>query len=223
LGAFWLKCGRKIKVENLVLFGLNENRIKTVVEKDCVKIQSAVLICAVTLFAFLGEATYRKAHPCRSDTSAAVVVEVKGEGVTQPGLYILVGSGATVGAAAARGGLRHGIPEPLASRKIFCGQSVEIDGGKAGVGIKLARMPGAALLACGLKLDLNTASLDDLLLIPHLRPSIAEAIVKRRSRKAWAAIEDLVEIRGVGPKTMEKLRDYLELSSREVAGGDERK
>ena len=74
-------------------------------------------------------------------------------------------------------------------------------------------MPGAALLACGLKLDLNSASLGELLLIPHMRPEIAESIIKRRREKAWEQVDDLVEIRGVGPKTAQKLQDYLEVSA----------
>ena len=74
-------------------------------------------------------------------------------------------------------------------------------------------MPGAALLACGLKLDLNSASLDEFLLIPQMRADIATSIMERRGKKAWGKVDDLIEIRGVGLKTVQKLKDYLEVSS----------
>jgi competence protein ComEA len=74
-------------------------------------------------------------------------------------------------------------------------------------------MPGAALLAAGLKLDLNSASLDELLLIPHMRPEIAASIIEKRREKAWEQVDDLIEIRGVGLKTAQKLQDYLEISA----------
>lgn len=180
-------------------------------EKDCIKIQWAVLICAIGLFAFFLAAPYRNAHTRKSDTPPWVAVQVKGE-VAKPGIYILDSSPATVAAAAAKAGLRLRIPQAAARTQLVSGQSLEIIGGKSGVRIKLGRMPGAALLALGLKLDLNTASLGDLLLVPHLRPGIAAAIVAGRSRKPWANLDDLLEIRGVGPKTIQKLRAYLEAS-----------
>jgi competence protein ComEA len=73
-------------------------------------------------------------------------------------------------------------------------------------------MPGAALLALGLKLDLNSASLDELLLVPKMHPKIAAAIIERRQEDEWEQIDDLIEIRGVGPKTVQNLQDYLEIS-----------
>ena len=183
------------------------------IEKDCIRIQFAVLISAIVLFAIFFAATFRKAGSGKSDIEPAVPVEVKGEGVGRPGIYILEGPGATVAAAAALAGGRLKIPEAVARIKLITGQSLEIFRGKKGVGVKLGRMPGAALLACGLKLDLNSASLDDLLLVPHLRPGIAAVIVKRRSQKSWANIDDLLEIQGVGPKTILTLRDYVEVST----------
>lgn len=189
-------------------------------EKDSIKFQWAVLICATALFAFFLAATYRKAHIRTRDTRPAVAVQVKGE-VAKPGVFMLEGAEATVGAAAAKAGLRLKTPEALSRIKLVSGQSLEIVSGKAGVEIKLGRMPGAALLAFGLKLDLNSASLGDLLLVPHLRPGIAMAIVERRSRKPWANVDDLLEIRGVGAKTVQKLGDYLEVSAGQFSGRDE--
>lgn len=172
-----------------------------------------MLICAIALFAFLWAAPYSRAPVHKSVTHRAVAVEVEGE-VARPGIYMLDSSSATVSGAAARAGLRLKIPRAEAKRRLISGQSLRIIQTRTGVGIRLGRMPGAALLDCGLKLDLNAAPLGDLLLVPHLRPGIAEAIVQRRSREPWAKVDDLIEIRGVGPKTLETLRRYLEVSGR---------
>ncbi|MDR3556706.1 MAG: helix-hairpin-helix domain-containing protein [Syntrophobacteraceae bacterium] len=181
-------------------------------EKDGIKIQSAVLIAALVLFAFFSAVPLRKARVRKHAGAPPVAIEVKGE-VARPGIYILESSVATVAAAAAMADRRIKISDAMARLKLTPGQSLEIVRSKTGAEIKLGRMSGAALLAMGLKLDLNSAGLDDLLLVPHLRPAIAREIVKRRSQKAWENVDDLQELRGVGPKTVQKLGDYLEVSN----------
>lgn len=181
-------------------------------EKDWIKNQWAVFICSVALFVFFSAVEYGKMGSWKIHTRRAVAVEVKGE-VERPGIYLLDAAAATVGVAAAKAGARFKIPKAETGRKLLPGQSLEICGDKGGAAIKLGRMPGAALLALGLKLDLNSASPGELLLVPRLRPAIAAQIVARRSRKPWASVDDLRQIRGVGPKTVQKFNDYLEVSA----------
>jgi competence protein ComEA len=181
-------------------------------EQEGIKIQSAVLMAALVLFAFFSAVPSGKGRVGKHAGTPPVAIEVKGE-VARPGIYILESSAATVAAAAAMAAPRIKIPDAMRRGKLLPGQSLEIVRSKAGVAIKLGRMSGAALLALGLKLDLNSASLDDLLLVPHLRPAIAREIVERRSQKAWEKVDDLAELRGVGPKTVQKLGDYLEVSN----------
>ena len=136
-------------------------------ENDRTKIESAVLIVAILFFAFYFFAGQN--HVRKREIAPSVAVEVKGD-VARPGIYLLEGSRASVASAAARAGARLEIPGALAGAKLCSGQSLDIADTKTGVKIKLLRMPAAALLACGLKLDINSASLDDLLLISHLPP-----------------------------------------------------
>ena len=128
----------------------------------------------------------------------------------RPGIYILDASTATVAVALARAGCLWKIPEPVAFQKLTPGQSLEVVHKETDIIIRFARMPGAPLLACGLKLDLNSASLDELLLIPRMRHEIAASIIERRKEKAWEKVDDLTEINGVGPKTAQMLKNYLE-------------
>jgi len=180
-------------------------------EKDHRKIGAAILLVSTALFVFsLARSRTSVPHP-EGAVPSAVMVEVKGD-ISKPGIYTLERATATVATAAAMAGCSCVIPADIALRQLISGQSLDIVCGGDGTAIRFGRMPGAALLACGLKMDLNSASLDELLLIPHMRPEIAASIVERRGVKAWEQVDDLIEIHGVGPKTVQRLQDCLEIS-----------
>jgi DNA uptake protein ComE-like DNA-binding protein len=48
-----------------------------------------------------------------------------------------------------------------------------------------------------------------------MQAGIAAAIVERRREKQWESVGDLIEIRGVGEKTVKRLQDYLEITHHE--------
>ena len=183
-------------------------------QSDCLKIHAAILIVSIVLFVlFLSRSRWSAPLPDKGP-STAVTVEVKGD-VARPGIYILDGATATVAIASALAGLPWKIPEPAASEKLTPGQSLEVLRKDSNITVRFGRMPGAALLACGMKLDLNSASLGELLLVPHMRHEIAASIIERRKEKAWEKVDDLTEISGVGPKTVQKLKNYLEAKNRD--------
>jgi DNA uptake protein ComE-like DNA-binding protein len=74
------------------------------------------------------------------------------------------------------------------------------------------KMCAAALLVIGKKLNPNDLTKDELSLIPGMRDAFAESIVIRRKEKLWTSIKELDEIPGVGPKTVERWKKYLEIS-----------
>ena len=172
------------------------------------KVRAAILIVSILLFVFLAAHPHRRAPLSKNDLGPAVVAEVKGD-VSMPGIYLLDGAGATVAAASNMAGSPWKISESFARLKLTAGQSLKVLHREDGITIEFGRMPAAALLACGLKLDVNSASLDELLLIPHMRHEIAVSIVERGKRKAWEEIDQLGEIVGVGPKTVQTLKNYL--------------
>ncbi len=181
-------------------------------EKEHTKIGAAILIVSTALFVFFLARTGTKASHPECAIVPAVMVEVKGD-VPKPGIYTFESATATtVGAAANMAGCSRDIPADIGRQQVISGQSLDILCNGKGITVRFGRMPGAALLACGLKLDLNSASLEELLLIPQMRSKIAAAIVERRRKEAWEQVDDLTEIRGVGSKTAQKLHAYLEIS-----------
>ena len=55
-------------------------------------------------------------------------------------------------------------------------------------------------------IDLNTASAEDLAELPNVGPKHAAAIIAGRPYKT---VDDVVKVKGIGPKTLEKIRDKV--------------
>jgi competence ComEA-like helix-hairpin-helix protein len=59
-------------------------------------------------------------------------------------------------------------------------------------------------------ININTADSAQLQLVPGIGPSTAEKILQmRKSYGAFKSVNDLMAIRGIGPKRLEKMRKYL--------------
>lgn len=62
------------------------------------------------------------------------------------------------------------------------------------------------------QVSLNRASLAEFQTLPGIGPAKASAIIDYREEfGTFKSIEDLINVTGIGEKTLEKLRDYLEL------------
>ena len=58
-------------------------------------------------------------------------------------------------------------------------------------------------------IDINSASMSQLERLPGIGPATAEAIVKRRTMRRFMHVDDLMDIRGIGVKKMEKMRAHV--------------
>lgn len=71
-------------------------------------------------------------------------------------------------------------------------------------------LDGAERLLLGLPLDPNTAAARDLAFVPGLSRRLGEAVVAdREERGPFPSVEDLVRVRGIGPKRLARARASL--------------
>lgn len=60
------------------------------------------------------------------------------------------------------------------------------------------------------KININTASADELDLLPSIGPVYAQRIIDYRNKNGpFKSIEEIQNVSGIGPKTFEKLKDLI--------------
>jgi len=77
-------------------------------------------------------------------------------------------------------------------------------------------LPAAWTLQLGRQLDINRASAADLEELPGIGPELARRIAQWRSRRGRVEnLEELLEVKGIGPRRLEALRRALRVDNRE--------
>ena len=152
---------------------------------------------------------------CSSDLAspASVTVDVAGK-VRRPGIVVL-GAGARVtDALAAAGGARKGVDlTPLNLARVL------VDGEQIVVGGP-ARPPGAAGAAAGTGtgnggaagplVNLNTAGQTELESLPQVGPVTAQSIIAwRDAHGGFTSVDELLEVDGIGQKTLEQITPHV--------------
>ena len=82
-----------------------------------------------------------------------------------------------------------------------------VQGGPRGALIEIDR---ATPLAARFQVDINQADWPELAEVPELGETLARRIVESRSAKGpYADLDELLRVRGIGPRTLEKMKPYL--------------
>jgi len=86
--------------------------------------------------------------------------------------------------------------------------------------LALAAVPFAASALSGV-VNVNTASAEELSLLPGVGPSRARAIIElRQQRGALKRVEDLLEVKGIGESSLAKLKPYLAFEGKSTLSAD---
>jgi competence protein ComEA len=60
-----------------------------------------------------------------------------------------------------------------------------------------------------LRVDINTADIEELDELPEVGPSTAESIIEyRQTNGQFSSVDELEEIPGIGPETLEKIAPF---------------
>ena len=79
----------------------------------------------------------------------------------------------------------------------------------------VAHSAAARALRDGQTIELNAAPAADLLLLPGVGPKLAARIVEERTRRGgFRTLEDLQDVRGIGPATFARLAPLLRITDR---------
>src|SRR5688572_21551431 len=78
---------------------------------------------------------------------------------------------------------------------------------------RAAVTPALRAFGEGQQLDLNLASAEELALVPGIGPKLAQRILDERARRGgFTAWGELRAVRGIGPKTLERLKAFLRVT-----------
>jgi len=141
-----------------------------------------------------------------------IVVEVSGE-VRNPGIQIFHHSPILQECIEKGGGLKDAafFAPDSSSEVLETGTLVTIKKeSPQEIKVRLGRMEARKLLVFSIPLDLNRVTLEDLCLIPGIgEPLAREILTFREKRKAFASVDDLKNVKGIGEKKWSDLRRYF--------------
>lgn len=69
----------------------------------------------------------------------------------------------------------------------------------------------------GYRVDLNTADVARIRILPGVGPSLAGRIIEQRASRRFATAEDLLAVKGIGPKTLRRIEPFITQPSRVAA------
>jgi competence protein ComEA len=154
--------------------------------------------------------------PRPTPTLAMVLVDVRGA-VAKPGVYSLPSGSRVQDALALAGDVSNGAETRgiNLARKLNDGEQLYIPTASEATAAPLAttskgdKAPTPTKTPLG-KINLNTATIEQLDVLPGIGPAIAERIVEYRTQNGgFKQVEDLKKVRGIGDVLFNQVKDFI--------------
>jgi competence protein ComEA len=142
-------------------------------------------------------------------------IEVLGE-VRTPGIYSFDGRITVNDAIKMAGGLNDGliIEEPAQYKSMKKGEKVTVQKVLKNTGVvSLGKIDPNKLIILSIPIDINTAFKEELIAIPWVGPKTASKIIEYRDKKGgFSALDELLNIKGIGKVKYNKIKQYVYIS-----------
>ncbi len=90
------------------------------------------------------------------------------------------------------------------------GSKIEVKRTGNSLNLYISKMDASKLLTLSIPINLNGASLEDLVTIPQIGETLARRILEyRKNNNGFKNIMELLNIKGIGYKKYEKIKEYL--------------
>lgn len=158
-----------------------------------------------------GTKSQLKVNKKTKESKERITIQVSGA-VLRPGLYSLPINTSVEEAILMAGGLKQEAnTDKLNYAKVLKDGSMLYVPSKRGSGSKAAKKNLKAQQPETIRVNLNTASQQELESLPGIGPAMAVKILSRRQIKPFSRVEELMEISGIGKVKLVKLKPYVTL------------
>jgi competence protein ComEA len=140
---------------------------------------------------------------------ATIIVDVAGW-VRKPGVYEFTAGDRVIDAVNRAGGARQGADLTSLNLAALLADGTQIVVPKQGSTVPVGSGSTGATGGSTALINVNTATEPELETLPGVGPVTAAAIIDYRTKNGlFAAVDDLIDVSGIGPSTLEQIRPFV--------------